>query len=460
MIHIYFDFVECDKIAVDTKKLSNAFGKEYVDSLNEKRSDSRRESLCGAALLLKLLKKAGITTGKGTVITRNEFGKPEFPVDSDLHFSIAHSDGSVVCVLSRGAPIGADIQCVSQCELKQKKYLFDRISSRWLVPHGFGKEGDDAISTVIAWTKYEASSKFTGRTLAECKEKPQGTVLESFSRIAEERLCAISICRAEDSQYSKRHSPSALGFCTISFDGTKGRISVLGVEFDPLTTDESVELASRALLECRDRPLTIVTPNPVISMLCHEDEQYKNVINSSDLVLADGVGVVDASIRAGTPLPERVAGIDLGHRLLERASLLQKKVFLLGAGPGVAEKAAHKLRCDIPGIEICGVLNGYTELDDAIIKKALNNTHPELLIVCLGAPRQEMWVAEHHDLLKNCDIKVCICLGGALDVWSGNIRRAPMLFIKLKLEWLWRCLASPKKLGVLPLLVRYRLLTR
>ena len=127
------------------------------------------------------------------------------------------------------------------------------------------------------------------------------------------------------------------------------------------------------------------------------------------------------------------------------------------AKPGVAEKASAELTEKLPSLRIVGTHDGYFESDAEIIKD-ITEKSPDLLAVCLGSPRQEIWAHENKEKLAG--VGAVMCLGGALDVWSGNIKRAPMLFRKMRLEWLWRMLCEPKRMKNLPLMIKFRLLTR
>ena len=156
-----------------------------------------------------------------------------------------------------------------------------------------------------------------------------------------------------------------------------------------------------------------------------------------------------------------MAGIDFGHSLLCRAAERGKRVFLLGGKPGRAEKAAQELAAAIPGLNICGTCDGYDGMSGgAGAERAIAEASPGILFVCLGSPRQELWIYEHRDFLEQCGVRVAAALGGSIDVWSGEVRRAPQIFIRLHLEWLWRCVREPRRLAVIPTLVRYRMLTR
>lgn len=217
------------------------------------------------------------------------------------------------------------------------------------------------------------------------------------------------------------------------------KTNILGVAFDALTLDEAEERAD-ALLRAR-RGGYIVTANPEIVLHSREDAAYAAAVNGADLVLADGVGDLYAARILGTPLPERVAGSDLTPRLLSRLAERGGSVFLYGARPGVAERAGEALRSACPGLRIAGTENGYIS-DETALFTALDKEQPDLLLLGLGVPRQELWMARNRQRTN----AVMIGVGGLLDVFAGDIPRAPEAWQKLGLEWLYRLLREPRRI--------------
>lgn len=219
------------------------------------------------------------------------------------------------------------------------------------------------------------------------------------------------------------------------------RIDVMGVGFDSLTIEEAVARA-KALMSER-RAAYVVTPNPEIVMACRERAETMEAVNAADLVLPDGVGVVYGARILGTPLKQKLPGIDFIQALMADMAQEGKSVFLLGAKPGVAEKAGERLETMFPGLVIAGAHDGYFK-DDAPVVAAVNEAQPDLLLVCLGAPKQELWMQRNQSALQ---VGLMAGLGGSLDVFAGNVKRAPKLFQKLGLEWLYRLLREPKRIG-------------
>ena len=217
------------------------------------------------------------------------------------------------------------------------------------------------------------------------------------------------------------------------------KTDVLGVAFDALTLTEAEERAD-ALLRARKGGY-IVTANPEIVLHSRDDAAYAAAVNGADLVLADGVGDLYAARILGTPLPERVAGSDLTPRLLSRLAERGGSVFLYGARPGVAERAGEALRSACPGLRIAGTENGYIS-DETALFTALDKEQPDLLLLGLGVPRQELWMARNRQRTN----AVMIGVGGLLDVFAGDIPRAPEAWQRLGLEWLYRLLREPRRI--------------
>ena len=236
----------------------------------------------------------------------------------------------------------------------------------------------------------------------------------------------------------------------------KLKISILGVSFNVIDKNEASKRIFTACENKRERPFAVVTPNPIMVMNAQMNEELFSALSSADLSLADGVGIISAAKRMGTPLPERVTGIDTAYSVLQKLAEVGGSVYLLGAKPGIAEKAAERLTVDLTGLRVVGTHHGYFE-DDAEIMKDISEKAPDLLVVCLGSPRQEIWVHQNKEKLSG--VGAVMCLGGALDVWSGNIKRAPSFFIKLHLEWLWRMLCEPKRMKEIPKMLKFRILT-
>jgi N-acetylglucosaminyldiphosphoundecaprenol N-acetyl-beta-D-mannosaminyltransferase len=210
------------------------------------------------------------------------------------------------------------------------------------------------------------------------------------------------------------------------------RYDILGVGFDNLSPEQAAERAME-LME-RGGKGYVVTPNPEIVNICRKDPEARRAVNDAFMVLPDGIGIVYASKLLGYPIRRRSPGIEFASLLMDKFSKGGKKLFLLGAKPDVAEEAAEKLRESHPGLEVCGTQDGYFKDDGPVVEK-INQSGADAVFVCLGAPKQELWMAENARFLN---ASLLAGLGGSLDVFAGRVRRAPLIWRKLNLEWLYR----------------------
>ena len=219
------------------------------------------------------------------------------------------------------------------------------------------------------------------------------------------------------------------------------RTDVLGVAFDDLTLEQAVEAAAGMLAAGGFH--YAVTPNAEFVQRAEKDSEFRAALNSADLVLPDGIGVVHAAKILGRPLRGRLPGCDFAAALCTRMALDGKKLFLLGAKPGVAEQAAENLKRDHPGLTVCGTHDGYFTEDGPVLE-AIRDSGADAVFVCLGAPKQEYWMIEHG---PETGASFLIGLGGSLDVFAGTVKRAPKAWQKLGLEWLYRLLKQPSRIG-------------
>ncbi len=215
------------------------------------------------------------------------------------------------------------------------------------------------------------------------------------------------------------------------------RVDILGIGFDNVTLDEAVARAYELL--CSPDPSYVVTPNSEIVYDSIHNSDYAAILNSAGLVLPDGIGIIYASRILGRPIGRKVAGIDFARALMEKMALEGKRLYLFGSKPGIAEAAAERLTAEIPGLIICGCHDGYFT-DDGPIIDDIRQSRADCVFVCLGAPKQEIWINQH---LNDTGAGLMIGLGGSLDSYAGVVKRAPDIFIRLGLEWFYRLIKEP-----------------
>lgn len=229
------------------------------------------------------------------------------------------------------------------------------------------------------------------------------------------------------------------------------KVAILDVNVDSVKMTEAIDIVEK-LMDVQ-KPSFIATANAEMIMMADQDEELKCILNHADLVVPDGAGTVWAARHLGVSMPERVAGYDLTQHLLARAPQKKKRVFFFGSAPGVADKAKIKAESEYPGIQIVGVRDGYfkKEQEQEIIDQ-IKSARPDLLLAALGVPKQEKWLYEH---LQELNVPVSIGVGGTLDVMAGVMKRAPLWMQRAKLEWLFRGLLQPKRIGRLIALPRF-----
>ncbi|HPU95094.1 MAG TPA: WecB/TagA/CpsF family glycosyltransferase [Candidatus Gracilibacteria bacterium] len=256
-------------------------------------------------------------------------------------------------------------------------------------------------------------------------------------------------------------------------------INILGVNFDVITSIEAVSRVDNWLSTYSGffnfkKQYLIVTPNPEIVLIANKNPEFMEILNSADMSIPDGIGILWASKfkriteeennkwkrlsklfvslgftaiskkYAATEFPERVTGVDLMDKICAMAAERNHSIFLLGAEEGVAEKTAVKLIQKYPKLKIAGVYAGTpNEEDEAEIVELINSTKPGILFVAYGAPKQEFWITRNMRKLES--VRVGMGVGGSFDFISGTIPRAPMKLRKAGLEWLYRLYKQPSR---------------
>ncbi|MFH1670811.1 MAG: WecB/TagA/CpsF family glycosyltransferase [Patescibacteria group bacterium] len=245
-------------------------------------------------------------------------------------------------------------------------------------------------------------------------------------------------------------------------------VTLLGVRIDAVTSRQAVELMLNMLESGHLKRFFhaggqhhVMTPNSEMLVEASHNRQFRKVLNETSLNVPDSVGLLHMARFTGQKLPERVAGVDTVRTLCRKLSR-HHPVFLLGAGEGIAEKAAKELKKMNTQLQVVGMHSGSPRDEDAeeIINK-IKEAKPHLLLVAFGAPAQDIWIHKHLKGLPS--VRVAIGVGGTFDFLAGKQKRAPLWMRTVGLEWLGRLVREPKRIGrifravvVFPMLVLFR----
>lgn len=192
------------------------------------------------------------------------------------------------------------------------------------------------------------------------------------------------------------------------------------------------------------KPLMIITLNSEMAGLAMGDHEFDHAVAAASLIVPDGIGIILASRILGTPLHSRICGIDLGEQLFRMAEDRDLSVYLLGAANEVIQAACRNLVVRFPKLRIVGAHHGYFDsTEEKQILSEIRKKRPHILLVGLGTPKQEKWLAKYLHELPPC---VCMGVGGSFDVWSGMVSRAPRWIRRIGLEWLYRIVRQPKRI--------------
>ncbi len=220
------------------------------------------------------------------------------------------------------------------------------------------------------------------------------------------------------------------------------KVSILGTKVDNVTFDDAIVMLKKYLQGNKNN--IVVTPNPEMIVLAKDDAEFRKILNSASLCTADGIGVVYASKLYDTNIKERVCGFDMTVEMIKQHEKTNASFYILGAGKDVARKAVQNLKNEYKGINILGYHDGYfDEEEEREIIKEICELKPDILIVGLGMKKQESFAYKYKNILP---CKITFCVGGTIDVLSGEVRRAPSIFIKLNLEWFYRLLKNPSRI--------------
>jgi N-acetylglucosaminyldiphosphoundecaprenol N-acetyl-beta-D-mannosaminyltransferase len=222
----------------------------------------------------------------------------------------------------------------------------------------------------------------------------------------------------------------------------KETLYIFGVRVDNIDVDTALE-SVEAFTSARpgSSPRRVYFTNVHTIQLARKDPEYRRCINEADMVLADGSGLKIAGRAFGTPIRENLNGTDLAPKVLRYAENRGRTVYLLGARPEVIEACIRRLGVLHPALNVVGSHPGFfTPAEEQEIIGDINAKNPDILLVALGSPRQELWIAEHRAELS---ARVCFGVGGLFDFIAGAVRRAPACLRAIGLEWLYRFFQDP-----------------
>ena len=217
---------------------------------------------------------------------------------------------------------------------------------------------------------------------------------------------------------------------------------LFGIEIHALNMDQVLDIIDD-VIERRERLLVgVINAAKVVNM--RRDAALRDAVLSSDLILADGISVIWASRLLRRALPERVAGIDLMHGMLRRGSKRGRRVFCFGAHQDALEKAVASIQSTYPGIVIAGIRNGYFEPEqEPEIVEQIRASNADMLFVAMSPPKKEIFLGKWADELG---VSVCHGVGGAFDILAGRVQRAPEIWQRLGMEWLYRVKQEPRRM--------------
>ncbi len=231
------------------------------------------------------------------------------------------------------------------------------------------------------------------------------------------------------------------------------RMAILGLPVSVITYDQWMALIDTWVKSSGGRMHHVCTVNPEMLMIARRDPVFRVVLERADLTVPDGIGLLWAAKHQGKPLPQRVTGSDGVPRIAKEAAARGWRLFLLGAAPGVAERAAAILTEQNPGLQIMGTYSGSPSPDEeAALVERVNASGADILLVAYGAPEQDKWIARNSPRLQ---VKMAMGIGGTLDFVAGVIPRAPVGWQRFGLEWLYRLILQPWRIKRMMRLPRF-----
>ena len=222
----------------------------------------------------------------------------------------------------------------------------------------------------------------------------------------------------------------------------KNLVEIFNIPFINMKKEDILKILEQRVVE--NKKTYVVTANAEIAMYAKENVSYFNIITKADYIVPDGIGVVKGAQILKKEIKERVPGIELMVDLLKIANKFNQKVYFYGAKNEVIEKMIKRIKSDYPNINIVGYSNGYINDADNKITDEIINLEPDYIFVAKGAPLQDEWI---NKVIQKTDKGLFMGVGGSFDVLAGEVKRAPEIWQKLNLEWLYRLLGNPQRIG-------------
>jgi N-acetylglucosaminyldiphosphoundecaprenol N-acetyl-beta-D-mannosaminyltransferase len=217
---------------------------------------------------------------------------------------------------------------------------------------------------------------------------------------------------------------------------------LFGIPVHAATMTQAVERCQSAIVNKRRLMIAVVNAAKVVNM--RSQPTLRDAVMTADMTLADGMSVVWAGRLLRRSLPQRIAGIDLFYQLLALADRERYSVYLLGAEQAVLDEVIRRMKKDFPYARLAGATNGYFKQEqEPDVALAVRNAQPDMLFVAMTPPKKEIFLAKWSQTMN---VPVCHGVGGSFDVYAGKVKRAPALWQKLGLEWLYRTLQEPRRL--------------
>lgn len=233
-------------------------------------------------------------------------------------------------------------------------------------------------------------------------------------------------------------------------DKLNKKIDICGVGINNLNLEQAVMLAMQLINE--NAPKVVFTPNAAILLQCLKDDKFKQIVNTADLCIPDGEGVMYAAYKQNKALNGKVAGVDFAFALLEKLDKACGRLFIYGGTLKSLKSALIRIKIDYPNIRVDGI-DGYTYSETEAVTK-INAHSADIVFVCLGSPKQELFIANNK---SSFDKGLFIGLGGTVDIISKKAKRAPKWVIDCHIEWLWRSIANPKRIFKLIQILEFKI---